>query len=385
MIDADVGCDLLIIKVRIHPDVLDACTDGKSILMSDYTLVNALQVIPHAPDRSIKYDATQDRSIVWDEEDTPRPKKHGISGGPKGEYHFLFFKKNTSHGRPENVKNAYIKSYRPEWYAPLLRHPDRDLQAVFVKSSTFVPPFGARASGRARDPIVILATMYRGLTEAEQKLYRQIGPMRRKIQVDILALTDYIHTFDRYLSETEHATETTKQIKKKIMDFEYGYISNEIVAPQCYERDTPEEQERARDLIAKKAQLFANAHVISGIVMDRNNWELSYNGKYRSVSGANHKLTLLLGQLLTIGKGYKHGDVPRKGGRAGGDRARQDAKDYRNAGKSQEQVNKQHAYDVAQAKKNGGSVPRPRIPFDQEESEPDRPFVPRNGGPAWGD
>jgi hypothetical protein len=64
MIDADVGCDLLIIKVRIHPDVLDTCTDGKSILMRDYTLVNALQVIPHAQGRSIIYDAIQDRSII---------------------------------------------------------------------------------------------------------------------------------------------------------------------------------------------------------------------------------------------------------------------------------------------------------------------------------
>jgi hypothetical protein len=396
MIDADVGCDLLIIKVRIHPDVLDTCTDGKSILMRDYTLVNALQVIPHAQGRSIIYDAIQDRSIIWDEDTDPHPKKHEISGGPKGEYHFLFFKKNTVHGRPETVKKSYTKSYRPEWYAPLLRHPDRDLQAVFVKSSTFVQPFGARASGRARDPIVILARMYRGLTESEQQLYRQIGPMRRKIQVDILALTDYIHTFGRYLSLTEHGNApaaTTKQIKKKIMDFEYGYISNAI-APQIYERDTREEQERARDLIAKKTELFAKAHVISGIVMDRNNWELSYNRKYRSVSAENHKLNLLLGQLLTIGHACedgnaKHGDDPGdnsgKGGRRGGGKTGQDRKDNRKGGKSQEQVNKKHAWDVAQAKKNGGSVPRPRIPFVEEEPEPYGPFVPRNGGPSWGD
>ena len=188
--------------------------------------------------------------------------------------------------------------------------------------------------------------------------------MRRKIQVDILALTDYIHTFGRYLSLTEHGNapaEITKQIKKKIMDFEYGYISNAI-APQFYERDTREEQEHARDLIAKKTELFAKAHVISGIVMDRNNWELSYNRKYRSVSAENHKLNLLLGQLLTIGHecedgSAKHGDDPGdnsgKGGRRGGEKTRQDRKDDRKDGKSQEQVNKQHAYDVAQAKKSG--------------------------------
>jgi hypothetical protein len=83
-------------------------------------------------------------------------KETGVSGGPKGVGHFLFFKRKTGNQDSKQFQYENISSTRPAWYGTLLRHPDRDLQAVFVDSRTFVRPLSKARQRDSRQSTVIL-------------------------------------------------------------------------------------------------------------------------------------------------------------------------------------------------------------------------------------
>jgi len=314
----DVTHDVLLLKLRVHPDDLHAVTDASSILRQEYTLVRAMQVIPHASDKSMIFDKQQQKWILFDESKNPKPKNREISGGVKGECHFLFFERKTGISKTVNRKYEYIASCRPHWYAPLLRHGDRELQAVYVKSSTFVRPYNGQpardpAAILQRDPTVIIQADYDNL-QIDKRLYYKVGPVRRKICVDIQTILRYIGIFRAYKkalhvpASKETLELKIKKIKKMVMDFDFNYMSN-FNAPQFYNEDAEDVKAYGRRLVLMKTELFQQAHILTRDIRAYNNWTLPRTNEVKSQikifrSRAEYKrveMQHLLSQLLVLG------------------------------------------------------------------------------------
>ena len=275
----DVKCDLLVLKVRIGPDVLRHILKADSLLMQDYKLVRALRIIPHAKDRSIVH--MDGESILLDERVRRKKiKETGVSGGPKGVGHFLFFKLKTGNQDSEQFQYENITSTRPVWYGTLLRHPDRDLQPVFVDSRTFVRPLNEARQRDSREPTVILQREYNELPQKEKDIYHQVGPVKRRVEVDIDDFLGFIHDFNAYLKSYEMnggkmSKQTNNQMKKMIMDFDYSYIRDEI-PPQYYtDRDDPNKA-YGQKLTRDHTQYLQEAHRLARLIQHKNHWDVPY-------------------------------------------------------------------------------------------------------------
>jgi len=323
----DVKCDLLVLKVRIGPDALRHILDSDSLLMQDYTLVRALQIIPHAKDRSIVH--TDGESILLDERVRRKKiKETGVSGGPKGVGHFLFFKRKTGNQDSKQFQYENITSTRPAWYGTLLRHPDRDLQAVFVDSRTFVRPLSKAVQRDSREPTVILQGAYNKLTETEKDMYHQVGPVKRRVEVDIEDFLGFIDVFEAYLKSYEMnggqmSKPANNRMKKMIMDFDYNYIRDEI-PPQYYtDRDDPNKA-YGQKLTRDHTRYYQEAHRLARLINHKNNWDVPYpdeenesflkelsdldhslskgqeSGSTDHASDPHHKMKSLLFELTTL-------------------------------------------------------------------------------------
>lgn len=275
----DVKCDLLVLMVRIGPDELQHIPKTNSLLMQDYKLVRALQIIPHAKDASIVH--TNGESILLDERVRKKIiKETGVSGGPKGVSHFLFFKRKTGNQDSEQFQYENITSTRPAWYGTLLRHPDRDLQAVFVDSRTFVRPLSEAVQRDSREPTVILQGAYNKLTETEKDIYHQVGPVKRRVEVDIEDFLFFIDEFKAYLKSYEMnggkmSKPANNRMKKMIMDFDYNYIRDEI-PPQYYkDRDDPNKA-YGQKLTRDHTRYYQEAHRLARLINHKNNWDVPY-------------------------------------------------------------------------------------------------------------
>jgi hypothetical protein len=336
-------CDLLVLKVRIGPDVLQHIAKTNSLLMQHYKLVRALQIIPHAKDASIVH--TNGESVLLDERVRKKIiKETGVSGGPKGVGHFLFFKRKTENQDSKQFQYEYITSTRPAWYGTLLRHPDRDLQAVFVDSRTFVRPLSKAVQRDPREPTVILQGAYNKLTKTEKDMYHQVGPVKRRVEVDIEDFLGFISVFKTYLKSYEMnagkmSKPTNNRMKKMIMDFDYNYIRDEI-PPQYYTDRNDPNKSYGQKLTWDHTQYYQEAHRLARLIQHKNNWDVPYpdeendpflkelsdldnslskgqeSGSKDHASDPLHKMKSLLFELTTLGAHWgKHKNKVKARGR----------------------------------------------------------------------
>jgi hypothetical protein len=162
----------------------------------------------------------------------------------------------------------------------LLRHPDRDLQAVFVDSRTFVRPLSKTRQRDSRQPTVILQGAYNKLTKTEKDMYHQVGPVKRRVEVDIEDFLGFIEEFKAYLKSYEMnggkmSKSTNNQMKKMIMDFDYSYTRDEI-PPQYYtDRDDPNKA-YGQKLTRDHTRYYQEAHRLARLINHKNNWDVPY-------------------------------------------------------------------------------------------------------------
>jgi hypothetical protein len=295
--------------------------------MQDYKLVRALQIIPHAKDRSIVH--TDGESVLLDERVRKKKiKETGVSGGPKGVGHFLFFKRKTGNQDSKQFQYVNITSTRPAWYGTLLRHQDRNQQAVFVDSRTFVRPLIEARQRDSHEPNVILQGAYNKLTETEKDMYHQVGPVKRRVEVDVEDFLGFIDEFKGYLKSYEMnggkmSKLANNRMKKMIMDFDYNYIRDEI-PPQYYtDRDDPNKA-YGQKLTRDHTRYYQEAHRLARLIQHKNHWDVPYpdeehepflkelsdldnslskrqeSGSKDHVSDPHHKMKALLFELTTL-------------------------------------------------------------------------------------
>jgi hypothetical protein len=293
MLDAEVTCDVIVVKLRgrVDVDLWEELERSGSALARMYAIVLQIEEFPNERDERLVYNpTTKEFDMLPDASDRPIGRKVKASrdawGGIRGQFHVVILQerslvKATRSRRKQTHKPArnpaiFVSQFdlRWNWYGPYMNTRDAAKADIYVHRDTHEVPCERILPGLPSLNVV----SEKAFGRRDASLYTRIPARPRRIEVQIADLGFLLRTFSVYIHDCEQNVAISPSRQVAIIGYltqcEYTYKYIDSVISQADRHDPPRVQKYAHELIRQKILLFNEVHSQMRWIERHNNWKL---------------------------------------------------------------------------------------------------------------